>query len=79
MPVELRLMQEHDIDAIVHLSLLAWAPVFDSFRNVLGPAIYAQLYPDWKTSQRAVVETMCSDTDKYTVWVAQRDAALVGV
>jgi ribosomal protein S18 acetylase RimI-like enzyme len=71
-------MHDRDIDAIVDLSLLAWAPVFDSFRQVLGPAIYAQLYPDWHASQATVVESMCRDTDKYTGWVAERDQRVAG-
>jgi GNAT superfamily N-acetyltransferase len=78
MPIALRLMQDRDIKAIVELSLLAWAPVFDSFRQALGPAIFAQVYPDWKTSQVAAVEALCRDTEKYTVWVAEHDKAVVG-
>jgi ribosomal protein S18 acetylase RimI-like enzyme len=78
MPIALRLMQERDIDAIVELSLLAWAPVFDSFRQVLGPAIFAQVYPDWKSSQANVVESMCRDTEKHTVWVAEHDQVVAG-
>ena len=78
MTIELRPMRERDIDAIVHLSLLAWAPVFASFRTVLGPAIYDQLYPDWSTSQRMAVESMCRDSEKYIVWVAERDAVVAG-
>ena len=78
MAVELRPMQARDIDAIVHLSLLAWEPVFASFRAVLGPAIYTELYPDWKTSQQSAVEAMCRDTAKYTVWVAERDGVVAG-
>jgi GNAT superfamily N-acetyltransferase len=71
-------MHDHDIDAIVELSLLAWAPVFGSFRQVLGSAIYTQLFPDWRASQAAVVESMCRDTDKYTGWVAERDQTVAG-
>jgi GNAT superfamily N-acetyltransferase len=78
MSVTLRPMHNRDIDAIVDLSLLAWAPVFDSFRHVLGPAIYRQLYPDWRASQATVVESMCRDTEKNTGWVAERDQIVAG-
>jgi ribosomal protein S18 acetylase RimI-like enzyme len=78
MSVLLRPMHDYDIDAIIHLSLLAWAPVFESFRHVLGSAIYTQLYPDWPTNQRAVVESMCRNTEKYICWVAEHERMVVG-
>jgi len=71
-------MHDGDVDAIIHLSLLAWAPVFESFQHVLGSAIYTQLYPDWRTSQRTVVESMCRDTEKYIGWVAEHETMVVG-
>jgi ribosomal protein S18 acetylase RimI-like enzyme len=78
MSITLRPLHDRDIDAIVDLSLLAWAPVFDSFRQVLGPAIYRHLYPDWRLSQATVVESMCRDTEKYVGWVAERDQRVAG-
>jgi hypothetical protein len=40
MPIEIRALTEADIQAVVHLSLRAWAPVFASFETVLGEEIY---------------------------------------
>ena len=68
----------NDLAEIVELSLLAWEPVFDSFQQVLGPAIYAHIYPDWKPAQKAVVESACRDSEKYHVWVAEVDQTVVG-
>jgi GNAT superfamily N-acetyltransferase len=78
MPIALRPMHDHDIDAIVQLSLLAWEPVFASFQQVLGATIYAQVYPNWRTSQATVVASMCRDTQKYLGWLAERDQIVAG-
>lgn len=77
MNVYIRPMRDDDLDAIVQLSLLAWAPVFASFKQVLGPTIYDRLYPDWRKSQREGVEKACRD-GKNTVWVAEVDENVVG-
>lgn len=71
MSLRIRDCEEKDIKAVVALSLLAWAPVFDSFGQVLGPEIYARLYPDWTSSQRKLVEDVCRDRAKYIVQVAE--------
>jgi len=74
----IRPLCDDDVDAVVRLSLLAWRPVFASFEQVLGPKIYAILYPDWRTSQREAVETVCRDGQKTVVHVAELDGAVVG-
>jgi ribosomal protein S18 acetylase RimI-like enzyme len=79
MPMDLviRPVREEDVKALVQLSLLAWSPVFASFAHILGPAIYALLYPDWKESQGEGVEGVCRD-DKTAVHVAELDGTVVG-
>ena len=78
MNLHIRPVCNHDVEDLVRLSLLAWAPVFSSFERILGPEIYAIVYPDWKTSQREAVETVCKGGEKTTVWVAELDGIVVG-
>jgi ribosomal protein S18 acetylase RimI-like enzyme len=66
-----------DTAAVVEFSLRAWAPVFDSFRSVLGQRVYQALYPDWATSQARDVEAVCQD-DTAKVWVAEQHGRPVG-
>ena len=47
MSLQIRPVRDGDVEALVDLSLLAWAPVFPSFRQILGPDIYALIWPDW--------------------------------
>ena len=66
----LRALTPADIPALVELSLRAWAPVFESFREVLGERVYRAVYPDWPTTQARDVEAVCLD-DAADVWVAE--------
>jgi len=76
--LRIRPFSDDDVDVLVQLSLLAWSPVFSSFEQLLGPDIYAIVYPDWRKSQRETVETVCRDGEKTIVWVAEVDGIAVG-
>jgi ribosomal protein S18 acetylase RimI-like enzyme len=75
--VAIRKLEETDVDAVVALSLRAWAPVFESFRGALGEGIYRHLFPDWSAHQAAAVERVCRD-DAMPTWVAEHDGRAVG-
>jgi len=78
MDYQIRPLSEGDIDDLVELSLLAWEPVFTAWERILGPKLYPiAIYPDWRRSQKEVVENTCSD-EKITTWVAEVDGQAVG-
>jgi GNAT superfamily N-acetyltransferase len=58
--------------------VLAFEPVFTSFAKILGPHIYPLAYPDWKTLQRNLVESLCKDEKMHT-YVAEIDGQAVGL
>jgi ribosomal protein S18 acetylase RimI-like enzyme len=62
-------------DRIVELSLAAWAPVFSSFRTVLGEGLYQRVHPDWQRDQAASVRAAL-DTNE--TWVAVTDDEITG-
>jgi GNAT superfamily N-acetyltransferase len=76
--LQIRPLTGADIDAVVQLSVLAWAPVFQSFARILGPTIYPIVYPDWRRQQAEGVAAVCKDTAKYHVWVAEVGGVVVG-
>lgn len=78
MGLSIRPFADEDLPAVVALSLLAWEPVFSSFKQVLGSAIYARIYPDWRRQQQEVVEKICRDREKTQVWVADLDGMVTG-
>lgn len=62
MNLHIRPFSPDDMEDVVQLSLLAWTPVYFSFEQVLGAKIYSLLFPDWKKTQRAIVEKICRKT-----------------
>ncbi|WP_035742620.1 GNAT family N-acetyltransferase [Parafrankia elaeagni] len=66
-----------DVDAVVALSLRAWAPVFASFEHVLGRVVYRRLYPDWRRQQAEAVREVLSG-GRARCWVAESDGRPVG-
>lgn len=66
------------LDAVVQLSLRAWAPVFDSLRTMLNADVYQVFYPEtWQASQQKAVEDVCAAEDTH-VWVASLTSSTVG-
>jgi GNAT superfamily N-acetyltransferase len=73
----IRRMTEDDLDAVVALSLAAWAPVFASVEEQLGSSIFTLLYPDWRSAQAAAVRAVCTEAE-HAVWVAAVEDRPVG-
>lgn len=76
--VEIRQGSDADMAALVELSLLAWEPVFDSFRQIMGPAVFPLVYPDWRQIQGQTVKTFCRERENAAVWVAEVAGQVVG-
>ena len=72
---QIRILEPGDVQAVVALSLRAWAPVFDSMRATLGERVFERLYPDWRQAQEAAVRNVC-DSGSLTVWVNGDDERL---
>jgi ribosomal protein S18 acetylase RimI-like enzyme len=67
----------HHHEAIVRLSLRAWAPVFESLKNVMDGEVYGVFFPDWRVTQQRAVEDVCAD-EQTRVWVAVSAGETVG-
>jgi GNAT superfamily N-acetyltransferase len=77
--IEIRPFEESDLETIVEFSLRAWEPVFESFRQVLGDAIFTRLHEaDWRTVQAESVRSSCAPSDEPAVFVAVADGRPVG-
>lgn len=69
---------QDDFDALAHLTVLAFEPVFDSFAELLGPEIFPVVYPDWRVEQRGHVEAAYKN-DEVTVMMADADGTAAGL
>lgn len=78
MNLTIRPIDDGDVEDVVQLSLLAWAPVFRSLRQVLGPEIYAAIWPDWRAIQREGVDKACRQGEPFHTWVAEVAGSVVG-
>ncbi|NER99667.1 MAG: GNAT family N-acetyltransferase [Symploca sp. SIO1B1] len=66
------------LDAVVCISLRAWAPVFDSIQNTMDADVYQVFYPDgWRVSQQKAVEDVCAAEDT-NIWVAIDADSVIG-
>jgi GNAT superfamily N-acetyltransferase len=66
-----------DEEDVVQLSLRAWAPVFASLEQSLGPEIFLRLYGDWRQHQATAVRNTLNNSEMQ-VWVAEAERGLVG-
>lgn len=74
----IRTLEPTDVDAVVELSIRAWAPVFASLERALGTALFRTMHPDgWRAQQREAVRSVLVDRG-HDVWVADRDGVPVG-
>lgn len=74
----IRPFEDRDANAVVDLSLRAWAPVFESIEQAIETEVYERLYPEgWRESQRRSVVDVCA-AEKSRVWVAETDESIAG-
>ena len=71
----IRICEPADGDAVVDLSLRAWAPVFASMESILGRELSDRLHGDWRTYQEKGVREALARPEM-TVWVAEASAVI---
>jgi ribosomal protein S18 acetylase RimI-like enzyme len=72
----IRPFEDRDAEAVVSLSLRAWAPAYASLERVLGPEIFRRQHPDWREDQRRAVRGVLAANER-NVWVAEAGAGFV--
>jgi ribosomal protein S18 acetylase RimI-like enzyme len=77
MDLIIRPFKDTDINMLITLTLLAFEPIFNSFKRILGLHIYPIIYPDWRKMQTEGIEKMSQD-QQISLWVAEVDEKVVG-
>ena len=75
--MQIRNFEPCDVEAVVRLSLRAWAPVFASLEQAMDPEVFRDFYPDWRQCQKKAVEEVCADKNA-NVWVAEENGEVAG-
>ena len=69
--VRVRPVRAEDAEPLTRLTLAAFVPIFESFRQMLGPAVCNLVWPDWRAGQQRAIETFCRERERYECWVAE--------
>lgn len=69
--LDLRLALTSDADRLENIRARAFAPVFASFRALLGDAIYERAQQPEDDAQRELLSSLVSGRPGWTLWVAQ--------
>lgn len=78
MDLEIRAFGDEDTDRVLEIAILAWTPVFESFRRIVGDGLFPIIWPDWKGEHRRGIAAACRGEDGWSGWVAEEQGAVVG-
>lgn len=76
--MKIRQFRNDDVDAILQISELSFAPIHQSFRHLLGDDIFSLVYPDWRKSQRAYIKSLCMGKDRNNILVVENGGHVIG-
>lgn len=72
----------NQLDALLELTVRAWAPVFPLMEADIPPYVYLAFYPEgWEVRQRKDVTAICQDesTEVWLAWLGDQLAGYVGL
>lgn len=76
--LQIRAFQVPDLDELQKIREAAFAPVFQSFREIVGPAISEVALASEETEQAALLTKLCSEEAPDQVFVGVVDGRIVG-
>ena len=76
--MRIRQFRDEDFDAVLKITLLAFAPIHESFHNILGDQIFNIVYPDWRESYRQYLKSLTRSQDKENFLVAEENDLVIG-
>ena len=75
--MKIRNYTEGDLESILSVALLAFSPIHESFRKILGEDIFRLVYPDWKTSQSDYIRSLAEGEESERIHVVEIDTRTV--
>ncbi|MCJ7751309.1 MAG: GNAT family N-acetyltransferase [Armatimonadetes bacterium] len=75
----IRDLRPDDVEAVVGIAAVAWAPAFSFRRRMLGDDLFAAAYANWNKEAKArQVRTACEPGNHAMVCVAEKQGRVVG-
>jgi GNAT superfamily N-acetyltransferase len=71
--VTIRPFAENDAEAVLRISIRAWAAVIPSIEQALGLELYRLLTPDWRAEKREEIAAFLGAAQRFDAWVADAD------
>ena len=75
---QIRRFQAGDREHIQDIRKRAFAPIYDSWRELLGKTIFDRQYPDADPKQAEYLDSICGDHSTNEVYVLQNETHIVG-
>jgi ribosomal protein S18 acetylase RimI-like enzyme len=73
-----RELEEEDLPRLLEIAVAAWAPVFASFRELLGDDIFQDVYPDWQTEKKRQIAEASKYGEHFYFRVVEKHGKVVG-
>lgn len=74
--MRIRQFRDEDFDAVLEITLSAFAPIHESFHNILGDDLFAFVYPDWRGSYVQYLSSL-SESDKKNILVVEDSKTVI--
>ncbi|MEM9953032.1 MAG: GNAT family N-acetyltransferase [Chloroflexota bacterium] len=75
--IHIRQLDTDDIETVQDFTERAFAPIFESWRGLVGGALFDRMFSDWQEQQRGHVTTFFNDQDAHN-WIATVDDVPAG-
>lgn len=76
--MQIRLFEPVDLPTLQAIRAAAFAPVFASFREIVGPDIAVVAFKSAETEQASFLDQIASADSSHELWVAVKEGAIIG-
>lgn len=76
--VTIRDYRPPDLSRVLDIAVAAWAPIYASYRAILGESLFIQLHTNWQEGKRRQVADGCAGVGGAAVLVAELKGDVVG-
>lgn len=76
--ITIRDMKAGEVETLVDIALVAWEPIYVSYREMMGEALFAACHPDWRAEKAAQIRSGCDSKRGGGVLVVEAHGQVIG-